>query len=279
MNASLLQMRHTPATLLAVLLLATVAVAQKKTTIIGDAWVGIVESTDEATREIKIVNPEKKTETFVGVLKEGYKVTLKDGTERELKVSELKPGLRVRVFYKSKTLDVAGQSKKVKLINRIDFLGRDDHTRVREMLKLPPSIPVSIEESGKLPNKNPLKLFVVSEMPDVAIRLATWADAWNNADGAKYGSVEIVDDAAQADVSLVIHWGSDETIVLVPMPIEINGRDRGEFTYGTTYLVNTDDKGLHVLWQRRTGFLLNDPGATAPYLGKELEKRLKARSK
>ena len=49
----------------------------------GDVWRGVVESSDEATREIKLVNPDKKPETFVGVLEEGYQVKLKDGTSGE----------------------------------------------------------------------------------------------------------------------------------------------------------------------------------------------------
>ena len=101
---------------LSVFLLTTVVNAQKATTVMGDAWTGVVESSDDATREVKIVNPNNKTETFVGVLQDGYQVKLKDATSRELKVSELKPGLRLRVFYKSKTQDVAGQRKKVNLI-------------------------------------------------------------------------------------------------------------------------------------------------------------------
>jgi hypothetical protein len=61
-------------------LFPAVGVAQKVKTVMGDAWNGVVESADEATREIKIVNPNKKTETFVGVLKDGYKARLQDGT-------------------------------------------------------------------------------------------------------------------------------------------------------------------------------------------------------
>jgi hypothetical protein len=248
--------------------------AQKQTTIIGDAWTGVVESADDTTREITIVNPNKKTETFVGVLKDGYQVQLKDSSSRELKISEIKPGLRVRAFYKSKTIDVAGQSKKVKLIHRLDFLGRDEHTRVREMLELPPSIPVLIEDSNKLPNKNPLKIHVVSEMPILPDRLALWAANWNNEEGAKYGRVEIVDDPAQADVSLVVFLGMDENPILLRLPA-----GEGQISPGTVYLVSKDDKGLHVLWQRRATFWVDVPWATAPFLGKELGKKLKARSK
>ncbi len=257
-------------TALLISLFTTSVLSQKQTTIIGDAWTGVVESANEATREITIVTPEKKTETFVGVLKDDYQVKLKDGSSRELKISEVRPGQRIRVFYKSKTIDSAGQSKKVKLIHRLDFLGRDEHTRVREMLKLEPSIPVSMAESSKLPNKNPLKLYVVSEVELVADRLAMWAASWNNEEGVKYGRIEIVDNLEQADVSLVVFWGSDETVARFAF---------SGYSGGTSYLVSKDNKGLHVFWQRSVTFLVNAPGATAPFLGKELGTRLKARSK
>lgn len=272
-------MRQALLAALLVSLFSTIVFSQKRTTIIGDAWTGVVESTNETTREITIVNPDKKTETFTGVLKEGYQVKLKDGASHELKLSEIKPGLRIRVFYKSKTLDVAGQSKKVKLINRLDFLGRDEHTRVREMLNLEPSIPLSIEESSKLPNKDPLKLYLAIDPQNLTQGMAQWVVLWNKDQSLKYGRVEIVDDLAQADLSLVVYWGSDETVALITLPMGFDGGDLGDYTFGTTYLVSKDDKGLHVFWQWRVTLLVKAPEATAPFLGKELEKRLKARSK
>jgi hypothetical protein len=162
-----------------ILVSTTFSLAQKATTIIGDTWTGIVESTNEATREITIVNPDKKTETFTGVLKEGYQVKMKDGTSRELKVSDLKPGMRVRLLYKSTTLKAGGQETKVKLINRVDFLGRDDYTRLRELLKFAPATPVSVVDSGKLPAKDPLKLYLALQEPELTGALVLWAGLWN----------------------------------------------------------------------------------------------------
>src|ERR1700752_2057313 len=83
--------------------------AQKVTTILGDAWVGIVVTADETTREIKLRHPDpSKKDTFTGFLEDDYKVKLKDGSWRFLKMSEIEPGARIRVFYKSKTRDVGG---------------------------------------------------------------------------------------------------------------------------------------------------------------------------
>lgn len=271
-------MRQTVIPFLLVFALTTFAGAQKRTTILGDAWTGVVESANEATREITIVNPDKRTEKFVGVLKDGYQVTLKDGTSRELKVSELKPGLRVRVFYKSKSIDVAGRDTKVKLIHRIDFLGRDDYTRLREHLKLPPSIPVHLVENGKLPKADPLKLYMALEPQSVAPMMTHWANTWNHEQSSKYGRVEFVDDPAQADVSLVVIWGSDDPIAVISFPFVLKGYER-DLADATVYLVSKDEKGVHVLFQQRVFVDTREPHRSAPFLAKGLEKKLKARAK
>jgi len=44
-----------------------------------------------------------RTETFSGVLQEGYKVKLKDGTLHELKPSEISNGTHLIVFYMQRT--------------------------------------------------------------------------------------------------------------------------------------------------------------------------------
>ncbi|HKR11366.1 MAG TPA: hypothetical protein VJT15_04875 [Pyrinomonadaceae bacterium] len=256
---------------LTLLLFSSLVFAQKRTTIIGDTWTGLVESTNEATREITIVNPNKKTETFAGVLKEGYQVKLKDGTSRELKVSELKPGMRVRFLYKSTTLKVGGRETKAKLINRIDFLGRDDYTRLREMLKLAPDTPVSAVESGKLPAKDPLKIYLALQEPELVGAMVLWVDQWNSGQAAKYGRVKIVDDPTQADVSLVGIWGSSDDPVFV---ISFAG-----VSAATLYLVSKDNNGLQVLWLQRRFMSPDAPQYAAASIGKELEKKLKARSK
>jgi hypothetical protein len=115
--------------LLLVLTFVPLASAQKATTVFGETVKGVVVTANEATREITLAYPDKDTtQTFVGVLESGYKQKLKDGTFRELAISEFKPGLRLRVFFKQKTEMVSGQKVKVAIINRIDFLGRDEYT-------------------------------------------------------------------------------------------------------------------------------------------------------
>jgi hypothetical protein len=89
----------------------------------GDTWTGEVTSTNDATREVALIYADKKkTETFVGVLQEGYKVKLKDGTLTELKVSTIPVGTRLRVYYMNKDRKVEGRKEKVHEILRIDFL-------------------------------------------------------------------------------------------------------------------------------------------------------------
>ena len=266
--------------LVCVLLLgAMCAYAQKAKTIMGDEWKGVVESSDEATREIKLVNPDKKTETFVGILEDGYQVKLKDGTSRELKVSELKPGLRVRLFYKSKDRVVAGQKTKVNVINRVQFLGRDEYTRMRETLKLEPSIPVIDATSQDLPSTDPFKLHLALEPETLAKGLLKWVEEWNKYESKKHGRVEIVDDMAQADVSLTVIWGKDDSFFHLPAKIGYGNSEPRWVGFGTGYLTTKDDAGLHLLWEGMMGLDLKEPERVAPGLGRFLEKKLKARKK
>lgn len=70
----------------------------------GDTWSGEVTSTNDETREITLTYTKgSKTETFTGVLQEGYKVKLKDGTPHELKPSEISKGTHLMVFYTQRT--------------------------------------------------------------------------------------------------------------------------------------------------------------------------------
>lgn len=272
-------MRQALLIILAISLIPAVGLAQKAKTIMGDSWKGVVESLDEATREIKLVNPDKKTETFVGVLEDGYQVKLKDGTSRELKVSELKPGLRVRLFYKSKDRVVAGQKTKVNVINRVQFLGRDNYTRMRETLKVDPSTPVVDATSRDLPSTDPFRIYLALEPENLGKSLLKWVEEWNKYESKKHGRVEIVDDMAQADVSLTVIWGKDDSFFHLPTKIGYGNSEPRWVGFGTGYLTIKDDAGLHVLWEGMMGLDLEEPERTAPGLGRFLEKKLKARKK
>ncbi len=89
----------------------------------GDTWTGEVSAVNDANREIALVyTGKKKTESFVGVLQEGYKAKLKDGTLAELKVSMIHAGTRLRVYYMAKDRKVDGRKEKFYEIFQIDFL-------------------------------------------------------------------------------------------------------------------------------------------------------------
>ena len=270
-------MRRALLTILSVLLLSTVVSAQKKSTLFGDAWVGVVEYATEATREIKLVNPDKKTESFVGFLVAPYIVKLKDGTSPEFKFSDIKPGMRLRAFYKSKTEDAAGQKRKFNLITRLQLLGHDDYTQLRDVLRLDPSAPVSVVKSLKS-SPSPLKLHLALEPQGLDIAVIKWVHMWNAEQSAKYGRIEIVDDFAQSDASLVVIWGFDDSYFNPEMSVDY-GSGPEKVAFATVYLVSKDGNGLQVAWQARTVVQTNQSPMTFVGFGKGLEKSLKARSK
>lgn len=219
---------------------APCAYAQKAKTIMGDSWKGVVESSDEATRE---------------------------------------PGLRVRLFYKSKTQAVAGQRTKVNVVNRVQFLGRDEYTRMRETLKVEPSIPIVDAKSRDLASTDPFKLYLALEPENLDKGLLKWVEEWNKYESKKHGRVEIVDDMAQADVSLTVIWGKDDSFFHLPAFMGRDGSDPRWVGFGTGYLTIKDDAGLHVLWEGMMGLDMKEPERTAPGLGQLLGKKLKARKK
>jgi len=270
------------ATFLIVLVLTCVpvALAQKVSTVFGETVKGVVVTANEATREITLAYPDKdKTQTFVGVLESGYKQKLRDGTFRELAISELKPGLRVRVFYKQKTQMVNGRKVKVATINRIDFLGRDEYTRLREILDLPPSFPVTRVESATLPAGDPLKIYLSLAAPEIEKRFLRWVKQWNAYDGRKYGRVEVVSDRAQADMSAVFFWGMDEMFDFVSFPMGLQGYGLHEMSPGTAQLVTKDAAGLKILWLKLVFETPEKAEELQGLMEKELEKRLKARAR
>lgn len=89
----------------------------------GAVFVGNLTSANDETREITLTytNPANgETETFGGILEEGYMIRGKDDHLRELRPSNLKMGARIKVYYIPKTRKVDG--KKVK-VNSIFLIG------------------------------------------------------------------------------------------------------------------------------------------------------------
>ncbi len=120
--------------LLFTLILSAVVVAQKGTAepghypmnYTGDTWTGEVTGTNDDTREITLSYKKKdKEETFTGVLEQGYKVKMKDGSYHELKVSDIPAGTRIRVYYFTKAEKVGGEKKKINNIFQVKFLSKE----------------------------------------------------------------------------------------------------------------------------------------------------------
>jgi hypothetical protein len=262
-----------------VLLFFNPASAQKRTTILGDAWTGEVVSTNDRTREITIKYEDKgKPETFVGVLAEGYKIKMKDGSSRELKVSEIPPGTRIRVFAKTKEQDMGGRKARVKLISRIDFLGIDEFVRMRAHLKVSPSTPVTLAESEGVPAANPLKIYLAVAEPEVTETFVEWVNTWNKKQAPKYGSVEIVSDFAQSDICLIVYRGSDKLIVQLSIEVSDARGVAHMLSPVTVYVATRADQGLKVLWRQNLLMDTEKSGTSRGLIEKEFEKRLKARS-
>lgn len=272
-------MMKTIFTLIAILGCSVQAFSQKRSAIWGDMVIGHVVRTDEASREITLEYPGKDgTETFVAALKEGYQVKMQDGIAHELKLSELTPGTRIRAYYKKITKEVGGQKVKTNLITHIEFLGRDEFAVMRQYLKVEPSTPATLVESKTLPDADPLRLKIVGDNPVSSSEIIKWAEEWNKREAKKYGAVSIVSDSEQADVTLVIHKGSEALAATIAPMISM-------------FLVVEKPAGLEVIWKHPIMLLLGvSPMPTSvsnegqvkglgPQITYEIEKRLKFRYK
>lgn len=275
-------MRSILSCVLTALVFTSPAFAQKIPNLLSDSWVGEVVSVNDATREVVIRSTVKgAAETFAGILEEGARVRVRDGDPRELKVSDIVPGTRIRVFYKTRKKDVGGRKVKVHSISTVVLLGADEYTPVREALNLEPSAPVASAESDALPAANPLKLYLAAESPFVRRRLAAWAGKWNKSRAEKYGSIELVPELAQSDIALVVYRGSEREVGQFPADFtDARGRlYRATHSHMTVYVVANAAGGPRVLWKRVVGNLnVGVVDVAAVEIEKEFEKMLKARA-
>ncbi len=85
----------------------------------GDVWMGVVTAVDETAREFTLTYKKgDKEQTFVGVLQKGYSVKKPDGTDYEIKMSDLM-GLKLRAYYITKTKKVDGVKVKTNEVFQI----------------------------------------------------------------------------------------------------------------------------------------------------------------
>lgn len=250
------------------------SVAQKKSTFMGDIVVGELTARDEATREITVKYPGKEgPEIFSGVLVDGYKLKM-DASRSDLKLSEIVPGMYIRLFYKT-------DREKVNKISKIEVLGNDEFFRIRNQLNLNPSTVIAHAENDDLPAMSPLKVYLAVAIGSVHQYLGEWIDKWNRKNGDLYGKLETVSDVEQADVLIVAARGADTMVAVLPA-VNTSAPD-GQWSHATSYLVVKDAGRLKLLW---TGVapVFSSPGTelslkTNELVTAELEKRMKARSR
>jgi hypothetical protein len=260
-------------------------VAQKKTSLMGNLVVGEVTGADEATREITIKYPGKEgPEVFNGILIDGYQLKLKDDSRRELKITEITPGIRVRAFYKSDHANVNGQKRKINRIVRFEFLDKDEFARLRHQLNVPRSIAVARAENDDLPSTSPIKVYVSVVYNRVQKDFVDWITKWNRKQADASDKLELVYHLDQADMLIVVAGGSDTMIGVLSTDTGVDGNAfQVQWSEATLYLALKDREGLKVLW---TGispvYSVENVAVLAKHgeaLTSELEKRLKARTR
>ena len=256
--------------------------AQKKSTLVGDIVIGELTGKDETTREITLKYPGKAgPEIFSGILANDYKFKSEDG--RVGRLTELAPGMHIRVFYKSSSEKVSGQKKEINKISRIDYLGIDEHSRLRNQLNIDPSTVVALAEKDELPAGSPLKVYLAVGYSNVSEYLVESIERWNKKDGDSFGRLEVVSKLDQADISVVVARGADTMVMTFPVgQVYYNDREiKGQWAQATSYLVVKDSPGLKVVWTKIVPVFMPSDSVASPksfeVMMTELGKRMKAR--
>lgn len=246
--------------------------------------IGELTGKDEATREITVKYPGKEgPEIFSGILADGYRLKSEDG--RVWQLTEIVPGMHIRVFYKNSHEKVSGQEKKVNKISRIDYLGKDEYSRLRNQLNVNPSMAAAPAEKDDLPATSPLKVYLSIAYSNVPEYLVESINRWNQKNGDSYGKLEVVSKLEQADISVVIARGADTMVAIFPAGPFNDGTSvsKGAWYQATSYLVVKDSGGLKVLWTRVIPVLMYSDFEASPssfeVLMAEMGKRMKARSR
>jgi len=263
--------------------LATCASAQMGKSFLGRTVKGEIVSADQATREITIKYPgEKGPEVFSGFLVEGYKKKLPDGSQREIMMSDLPPGMRVMALYKDAEQKVGGKKQRVYRIISILSVGKDDFARLRSQLNIDPDTPVEKAENAALPQSAPLKLYVATAYPAVQESVAKWINQWNQKNAGKYGEVQFVADLDHADACVVVAKGADTMVSSIQADMYYEGNKiDANWKYATGYLAVKAPEGFKVLMMMTHIVLSTNDGdaVSANGLTSELERRLKLRGK
>ena len=258
-------------------------VAQKRSTFVGDLVIGELTGRDEATREITIKYPGKEgPEIFTGILADDYKLKMGEGSPRDLTLSEVLPGMHIRVFYKTRSEKVNGQEKKINKISRLEVLGEDQFFRIRKQLNLNQSTAIAHAENGDdFPPTSPLKVFLGIPYKRVHQELVEWIDKWNRKNADSYGKLEIVSDLDHADTLIVVAHGADSMVAAIPAEYYGERVIKGGWYKATSYLVVKDAGRLKMLWTSVAPVFVTSNTEVSPRITEsvsaEMEKRMKAR--
>ncbi|HJR07940.1 MAG TPA: hypothetical protein VJ842_11830 [Pyrinomonadaceae bacterium] len=80
---------------------------------------------------------------------------------------------------------------------------RGDIARLSERLNVPASALIVNSGAARLPAGASLKIYIASVQDKTAYaRFVKWADKWNRNEGARHGSLQVVNDLTQADIVL-----------------------------------------------------------------------------
>ena len=125
-------------------------------------------------------------------------------------------------------------------------------------------------------------MYLAVDLPHIKYRFGEWVIKWNKKHAVKYGFLEIVQDLAQADAALVVYRGSDTLNIALPLDLYDSAGNSYSATISkaTAYLVIKGDGGLKVLWSKVMLVATTEESeGSKPLIEKEIEKRMKARSK
>lgn len=98
----------------------------------------------------------------------------------------------------------------------------EELTLLKQYLDLPPESNFSLSPQSKIPNSNPLKIFIGTGLDMIPKQnYLRWIDKWNKKDGKKKGIIQVVDSVQEAElilarISLKEKVGTEEQSYVVP---------------------------------------------------------------
>lgn len=152
----------------------------------------------------------------------------------------------------------------------------DEMRLLRERLNVPSSTTIRKINSKTLPGSAALRLHVATvEDQNVRNLLVEWVNKWNRQSGNKYGRIEVVADAARADVLLV----RVALPVYFPEPHQSKLKASEQIVRAGVYLVVRKPSELEIWWRWGELITLGEYRLASRNIVVELERRMKERAK